>query len=163
MIDEIQDRSNGHRYRASGDSPVLPETNLGSVRNDPPQQSTASLLSGILGDLQHLVEQQFQLTRREIEDEIRKRARAAAVFALGAALLFVGAIVACLGLVHLLHFVSLPRAAEPAEFPLWACHGVVAAVLAAIGGILVLVGRARFRSTESFHNPLSELLKEHTP
>ena len=51
---------------------------------DPPDQTAASLVSGILGDLQHLVEQQFRLTRREIEDEIRQRTTAAAVLVLGA-------------------------------------------------------------------------------
>ena len=37
------------------------------------QPSTASLVSGILGDLTQLVEQQLLLTRREIEQEIRDR------------------------------------------------------------------------------------------
>ena len=39
----------------------------------PAEQSTVSLLTDILGDLQRLVEQQFLLTRREIEQELRER------------------------------------------------------------------------------------------
>ena len=115
---------------------------------DPPDQTAASLVSGILGDLQHLVEQQFQLTRREIEDEIRQRAAAAAVFALGVTVVFLGAIVFCLGLAHLLHWATLPPGTDPAWLPLWACHAVVAAVLVVIGGFVVHVGRAKFRSID---------------
>ncbi len=35
---------------------------------DPPEPSTLALVSGILVDLEHLVEQQLPLTRREIEE-----------------------------------------------------------------------------------------------
>ena len=130
---------------------------------DPPQQTAASLVSGILGDLHRLVEQQFQLTRREIEDELRHRAAAAAVFALGMGILFLDAIVLCLTLAHLLHWVTSPPETDPAWFPLWACHAVVAAVLVVIGGILAHVGRARFRSIEPIRNPATEILQEYVP
>src|SRR5690349_11891004 len=129
----------------------------------PPDRTATSLVSGILGDLQQLVVQQFQLTRREIEDEIRQRAIAAAVFALGATILFLGAFLFCLGMVHLLHWVTLPGGIAPAGLPLWACHALVAAVLAVIGGFLAHVGRVKFRSTDRFHNPLAELLQERAP
>src|SRR5580704_12187161 len=115
MFDDIKDRMNG-------DSPVFVETQTGTVSGDRPDQTAASLLSGILGDLQHLVEQQFQLTRREIEDEIRQRAIAAAIFALGVTVLLVGAIVFCFGLAHLLHWATSPRGTDPAGLPLWVCH-----------------------------------------
>ena len=115
MFDDIKDRTNG-------DNPIFVETKIGTVPKDRPDQTAASLLSGILSDLQHLVEQQFQLTRREIEDEIRQRAIAAAVFALGVTILFLGAIVFCVGLVHLLHWAALPGGTDPAWLPLWACY-----------------------------------------
>jgi hypothetical protein len=130
---------------------------------DPIEQSAASLVSGILGDLQQLVEQQFQLTRREIEDELRKRASAAAVFAFGMGVLFLDAIVLCLTLTHLLHWGTSPPGTDPAWLQLWECHALLAAVLAVIGGILVQVGRARFRSIEPSQNPVTELSKEHAP
>jgi hypothetical protein len=125
---------------------------------DPPEQSAASLLNGILGDLQLLVEQQFQLTRREIEDELRRRATAAAIFALGVLVAFLGGIVFCLGLAHLLHWAALPPGSDPAWLPLWACHALVAAVLIVIGGYAAHVGRARFRSVDPYHNPGNEIL-----
>ena len=127
----------------------------------PPEQTAASLVSGILGDLQHLVEQQFQLTRREIEEELRQRVAAAAVFGLGVGVLFLDAIVLCLTAAHLLHWAASPSGTDVAWLPLWACYAVVAAVLAVSGGIMVLVGRARFRSIDSFKNPVTEILQEH--
>jgi hypothetical protein len=156
MFDDNEDRTNG-------DGPIFVETQIGTATKDRPDQTAASLLSGILGDLQHLVEQQFELTRREIEDEIRQRAIAAAAFALGVTIFFVGAIVFCFGLSHLLHWATSPGGADPAWLPLWACHTVVAAALALIGGVVAHVGRVKFRSTAPFPNPLSELLQKHAP
>ncbi len=130
---------------------------------DPPQQTAAALLSGILGDLQHLVEQQFQLTRREIEDELRQRMAAAAVFASGMVALILGVIMACLAAVHLLHWAAVPAEIDSAWLPLWACYAVVAAVLCVLGGILAMVGRARFRAIHPYHNPATELLQEPAP
>ena len=130
---------------------------------NPPEQSAASLVSGILGDLQHLVEQQFQLTRREIEQELRLRAAAAAVFGVGLGVFFLDAIVLCMTLAHLLHWVASPPGTDPAALPLWACYGVVAVVLVIIGGILTCVGRARFSAVEPFKNPITEILQEPVP
>ena len=130
---------------------------------DPPQQTASSLVTGILGDLQHLVEQQFQLTRREIEEELRQRMAAATVFALGMAAIVFGAGMACLSIAHLLYWAALPAGTDPAWLPLWACHAMVAAVLFLVGGSLALVGRTRFRSIDPYHNPVSEILQEHVP
>ena len=129
----------------------------------PPEQTAASLVSGILGDLQQLVDQQFQLTRREIEVELRQRAEATAVFGLGMGFLFLAAISLCLSLSHLLHWLASPIATDPAWFPLWACHAAVAVVLAIIGVIVACAGRTKFKSIESFHNPLNEILQEQLP
>ena len=124
----------------------------------PPVQTAASLVSGILGDLQHLVEQQFQLTRREVEEELRQRAAAAAVFAVGMGVFFLDAIILCLTLAHLLHWMASPPGTDPAWFPLWACYAVVATVLIVIGGILTQVGRVRFSTINPYQNPATEIL-----
>lgn len=126
----------------------------------PPKPSAASLVSGILGDFQHLVQQQLQLTLREIEAELRLRGIAAAIFGLAAGVLFLAGIALSQALSHLLHWTASPPGTDPASFPLWACHFVVAAVLFVIGGTLVLVGRARFRCTNACQNPASEFLQE---
>jgi len=130
---------------------------------DPPEQTAASLVSGILGDLHHLVEQQFELTRREIEEELRQRVTATAIFGLGAGCLFLAVMMACLTAVHLLYWVVSPPETDPASLPLWACHAVVSAGLVVLGGILTLVGRARFRSIDRFPNPVTEMMQEQVP
>ena len=128
-----------------------------------PEQTAASLVSGILGDLQHLVEQQFQLTRREIEVELRQRATAAAVFGFGMGILFLAVIAVCLTLSHLLHWVASPPGTDPAWLPMWACHAAVAAVLTVSGVTFACVGRAKFRSINPYQNPATEIMQEHVP
>lgn len=130
---------------------------------DLPDQTAASLVSGILGDLQHLVEQQFQLTRWEIESELRQRAAAAAIFGGGIGIVFLSAISFCLTLAHLLHWVTSPPGTDSAWLPLWACHAVVAVVLAVTGGTLTRAGRARFESIKPSQNPATAILQEPLP
>ncbi len=127
---------------------------------DPVEQSAASLVSGILENLQHLVEQQFQLTRRDVEVELRQHASAAVVFSFGIGVCFLGMIVLCLTLVHLLHWVALPPGTDPAGLPLWACHAVVAAGLIIIGGVLGIVGRVRGNSIVPSQNPITQISQE---
>ncbi len=134
---------------------------MSTALEDPIDQSAASLVSGILGDLQLLVEQQFQLTRQEIEEELRLWAAAAMVFALGMGAFLVAAIVLCLTAANLLHWAALPPGTDPAWLPLWACHATVAAAVAVIGGILVQRGRAKFKAIDVYRNPASEILEEH--
>jgi divalent metal cation (Fe/Co/Zn/Cd) transporter len=103
------------------------------------------------------------LTRQEIEDELRQRAAAAAVLVLGVIIVFLGAIVFCLALTHLLYWAASPSGADPAWLPLWACYALVAAVLAVSGGLVAHVGRVKFRSIDPYHNPVNKLLQEHAP
>lgn len=130
--------------------------------HEAPVQSTGSLVTGILGDLQRLVEQQFELTRREIEEEVRQRVAAATMFAAGLGSVFIGAVGLCLAVAHLLHWAASPPGADPAAIPLWACHALVAVVVAIVGAILMQTGRKWFTSIESFHNPITEILQEPT-
>ena len=127
---------------------------------DPPERTAASLVSGILGDLHHLVQQQFELTRREIEVELRQYAAAGAILGLGAAMLLVSGIAVSLALSHLLHWTMSPAGTDSASFPLWACHGVVAAGFAVVGAIMVSTGRARFRSSNDPNHPDQKCLQE---
>ena len=113
-----------------------------------PEPTATSRVKDILGDLQHLATLQFQLTRREIEEEIRQRSKAAAVMALGIGILLIGAAMLCLSGVHWLHWMTSPRGTDAAWLSLWACHAAVAATLGMIGGILAIVGRSQFRSVK---------------
>jgi len=116
---------------------------------DPPVQTASALVTGILGDLQTLVQQQFLLTRRELEAEMRQRAAAVIVFGLGLVVFFLDAIIICLMLAHLLHWLTSAQGSDPAWLPLWACYAVVAGTLFGVGGLLSIVGRAKFKSVES--------------
>jgi len=124
------------------------------------EQSLSSLVGGIASDVQDLIKQQFQLTRREIEEDLRKGKEAALFLALGAAVAFLGAIALCLMVVHLMHWLSSPVGTDPAVLPLWACHAIVGVALFAIGGIIAYAGQQKLKSVNPLHNPATEALKE---
>jgi len=127
---------------------------------NPCEPSVTSLVSGIVTDVQDLVKQQFQLSRREIEEDLRKGTEAASIFAWGAGFLLLGAIPLCLMLVYLIHWAESPPGTDPASFPLWACHGVVGTVLLVIGGVLMGVARQKMKSVNPLQNPATEALQE---
>lgn len=130
---------------------------------DSPEPSTTSLVTGILGDLQHLVAQQLELTRREIEDELQQRTTATAVIGMGLGFLFLAAVELCMATAYLMHWMSTSQGGDQASLPLWACHGIVAAGLSMIGIVVSQIGRARFRSIDRFSNPATEIFQEHAP
>jgi hypothetical protein len=109
-----------------------------------PERSVTTLVSGIIADAQHLIQQQLAMFRQEIRDDLRKSRDAALALAVGIGITLVGSVLLLLMLPLLLHWA--------AELPLWACFGIVGGVLTAVGGVLVYAGVKRF---ESF-NPLSE-------
>jgi len=124
------------------------------------EPNVTSLVSGIVTDFQDLVKQQFQLTRREIEEDLRKSKEAASIFVLGAGFLFLSAFLLCLMVVHLIHWLAMPAPADPASFPLWAAHGVVGFVLLVLGGCLGALGAQKWKSVNPLRSPATEALKE---
>lgn len=132
---------------------------MSTVAEDPVAQTAASLVSGILGDLQQLVEQQFQLTRREIERELQQRVAAAKILILGIVVFFLDALMICLTLAHLLHWLASAPSTDPVWQSVWASHALVAMGLSVFGVGLTCLGYARLRSVEQFQNPVTEILK----
>jgi hypothetical protein len=97
-----------------------------------PEPGIASLVSGIMGDGQRLMEQQFTLLRREIEGEIRRVRNAAISLAVGAGVTAVGGLLLIVMVVHLLNAYT--------DLPLWGCYGIVGGGLAGIGALLLYFG-----------------------
>jgi len=109
---------------------------------DPSAPTTAALVGGILADLQSLVEQQFRVTRLEIEGELRRRASAAAALAVGLALCLVGSIVISIGLVYLLHTLTAKVSVDNSAVPLWGCFEIIGFAVLAIGGLMANAAKA---------------------
>jgi hypothetical protein len=97
-----------------------------------PEPGIGSLVSGIVSDGQKLIEQQFNLLRREIEGEIRRMRNAAISLAIGAGISAVGGLLLVITLVHVLNAYT--------ELPLWGCYGLVGGVLLSVGALLLYVG-----------------------
>jgi uncharacterized membrane protein YqjE len=101
------------------------------------------LVSGIIADARALVWQHLALLRCELRENLWK-ARAAGLFlAGGLAALLAGSVMCCLMLVHLLAWVA-------PDLPLWACFGLIGALLAGLGGGLFRAGMRRCQTM----NPL---------
>jgi len=97
--------------------------------------SMATLLGGIVGDVQTLVRQEVTLAKTEIQQEWQKAKTAAASMAIGAAVLAFGGFLLCFVPIYALH--------EAAGLPLWASYLLVGGSLAILGVVLFLIGRGR--------------------
>jgi hypothetical protein len=133
---------------------------MGVDTKAPPLKTAASLVTDVLSDLQLLIEQQFQLTRCEIEDEFRQRVFAAAIFGAGLANWLVSLMLASLAAANGIYSVMLPTAKVNTEMPLWGCQLGVAGVLFVVGTVLITLGRRRFRDVISSQNPATQLFRE---
>jgi len=132
------------------------------VQNHSETNSVATLVGGIVSDVQDLIKQQLQLTRKEIEADFRKTREAASVLAVGAGLLFLGGFAFCLMVAHLIHFLATPAGVTPdsATIPLWGCHAIVAAVFLIGGGGLAFAGKKKFDSFNPLPDESAQVLKE---
>lgn len=126
----------------------------------PTDQSATSLVSGILSDLQNLLEQQFLLIRREIERDLRRGLQAGSLLVAGAGVLFLGGFSFCLAAAELLYWMNVPAGTMPGTLPLWACHGIVAGVLLCAGAALCVGGRMKLKKIKPMESPAAEALKE---
>jgi cytochrome bd-type quinol oxidase subunit 1 len=120
--------------------------------NGAEQQGLGLLLRGIVNDAQDLVKAQMDLLKSEITSDMRKTREAVAIFGAGVTVAFVGGLLLCLMLVFLLHWLTMPSNNDPASLPLWACFGLVGAVITGGGAILIYLGRQKFAA----FNPLPE-------
>jgi len=133
---------------------------MATTVQNPSGVSMVSLVSGIVDDVHDLIIQQVKLTRAEIDSDFRKATGIAIEFAIGGGVMLLGAILACLMLVNLLHWLTSPAGTDPATLPLWACYGIVAAVFSGIGGCLIAAAMKKLDSTNLLPEKSAEALKE---
>ncbi len=131
-----------------------------SIRIDDPPQSAATLVTGILDDLQSLIHQQLCLSVREVEVEFQRRTRAIVIIAVGAGLTLVGAVAFSAAAANFLHWLACPEGTDPARFPLWACQAVVSFVFAVAGGVALFVGRRGLQCSTDCQAPVTEIYGE---
>jgi len=102
----------------------------------PPDQSFNTLVGGIVSDVQTLLKQQLQLTRKEIQTDLVKARKAATMAALGGMLGGLGVLILCLALALFIYWSGCPADADPGRIPLWGCFALVGIPLTAVGAAL---------------------------
>jgi len=119
----------------------------------PPGVSMTSLLGDIINDAQELIRQQLALFRQEIRQDLHKARDGVMILGAGVGVIAVGGLLILLMLPLLLNWL-VP------SLPLWACFGIVGAVAAAIGGVLLYAGFKRFESIHPLSDNAAVALKE---
>jgi hypothetical protein len=88
--------------------------------------SIAALVNSLVADLRHLVAQEIQLARHEMQLELRKVATGLAHATLAVLLSLIAVTFFLIMMVHLLQTYT--------TLPLWACYGIVGMIAAALSG-----------------------------
>src|SRR5262245_5136717 len=114
--------------------------------------SMASLLGGIVNDVQTLVRQEIALAKSEMIREWDKTKIAASELAVGAVVLAIGVLWLCLALVAVLH--------EVAGLPWWASFLILGAVFTGSGAVLFWIGRNKAASVNVIPPQTAETIKE---
>lgn len=114
-------------------------------------RSLAHLATGILDDLQELLEQHLKLFRAEVTEDLRRTREAVVWLTVGAVACGLGALLVLFMCVHLLALTDLP---------LWACFGIVGALVLGIGGTLFYHGKERLEQAAPVPEKTIEELKE---
>jgi predicted membrane channel-forming protein YqfA (hemolysin III family) len=130
------------------------------VHTPPEEASMTGLVRGIINDIGDLIRQEIKFARAEIKTDLRKTTQAATVLALGAGTALLGAILLAFMLVHLLHYVTLPTGVVEPGLPMWACYGIVSAVLLAVGGGVVYMGVSMFNAFNPLPVETAQTVKE---
>jgi uncharacterized membrane protein YqjE len=123
-------------------------------------QGIGPLLRGIVNDAQDLVKAQMDLLKSELTSDMRKTREAVAVFGAGVTVTFAGGLLLCLMLVFLLHWLTMPANADPGSLPLWACFGLVGAVITGGGAFLLYLGRQKFAAFNPLPDETAQGIKE---
>jgi len=109
------------------------------------EPSVTTLVTGIIHDAQRLIEQQLNLFRQEVREDLRKTKEASYFLGVGLAVCFLATLLVMLMVPLLLSWLW-------PTLPLWGSFGIVGGVLAVVGAALVFTAVRQF---ESF-NPLPD-------
>jgi len=104
------------------------------------EPSLTSIVSGIIHDFQELVKQQLALFKAEVVTDFRKTREASAALVSGMVALFLGSVLLCFMLVHLLEWAFRPH------LEIWMCYLIVGGVVVAAGAVLTGMGWKQFHS-----------------
>src|SRR5262245_29624484 len=115
--------------------------------------SLTALLGDIINDAQELIQQQMTLFRQEIRDDLRKTREGAMILGAGVGVIMMG------GILILLMFPLLLNWLVPA-IPLWACFGIVGAIEALLGVLVLYAGISKLKSIHPMSDTAAVALKE---
>jgi len=121
--------------------------------NAPPSNSTTSVVSDIVSDLQQLLSQQLTMFQAEIRSDVAKFQQAAYPVACGLATMLVGAMVLSVALAYFLNWMW-------PQLPLWGAFAIVGALVTAIGVGLYSVGKKQLDSLHPLPEKSAQALKE---
>jgi len=115
--------------------------------------SVTALVSGIVGDAQELMKQQFALFKAEVKEDMRKTTEATTSLVIGLTATLIGSIVLSFALAHLLHW-AWPNVA------LWVWYAVVGGLVTAVGAGLSMAAYQKFRSFNPLPDKTAAALEE---
>jgi hypothetical protein len=112
---------------------------------EPTKPGIATLVGGIVDDAEHLVNQQVELFKREVRQELNQAKRAAISALLGVGVAGMGAL--------LLLIMLAQGLAVGADIPLWISYGIVGGGTAAIGAALIMIAKKEAAGVELLPPP----------
>lgn len=114
--------------------------------------SMTQLISGIIGDAQELVRQQFAMFRTELKQDVRRTKQTLVALVCGLALVSVGATLLC--------FMAVYGLEAAFAWPLWACFGLVGGTLAVGGSVAFYAAMKQFNEFNPLPDESAQALKE---
>jgi tetrahydromethanopterin S-methyltransferase subunit G len=118
------------------------------------EPSLSSLVSGILDDVQKLIENQFTLLKLDLHKDVERVREAGILLGLGIGLLLGAGLLLLFMLVYLLAWLTEPYLA------LWVCYAIVGGVVAVIGAAVLFMAKQKFDALKIVPEETTQGLKE---
>ena len=133
-------------------APIDGRTALGKRREPVGEPELTALIGGVVDDARTLIDQQIDLLRVEVAEELGRARDAVASMGVGAGLLATGGVLSAFMLVHGVH--------RSTRLPLWGCYGLVGGLLGVAGAALLAAGRREAAGLRLVPPQTLEALKE---